>query len=325
MHRLKQYRGELMLSLCAVIWGTALVPQKLGTLYLGPFSFGAARFLTGAVIFFPLSLILKRVGHEGRNPFLRKDLVIGGGLCGIAMFLGAYFQQLGLADTTVGKTGFITAMYIVIIPLIGLFFHRKTELMTWVSIALAAVGLYFLCMSEHFSVSKGDFYVFIGSLFWAIQITLVDTYSKKTNSLELVPVEFLVAGVLSLFCAFQMESPNLQSLTASIGPILYTGIMVVGVAYTLQALGQKTVSPAIAGLIFSTESLFGVISGALLFQEAMSPREIFGCVLMFSALVLSQIKLPSIRKSEEEKAKASQPEKNKVKTGKQYETPSFKT
>ena len=131
--------------------------------------------------------------------------------------------------------------------------------------ALAAVGLYFLCMSEHFSVSKGDFYVFIGSLFWAIQITLVDTYSKKTNSLELVPVEFLVAGVLSLFCAFQMESPNLSAVTKSIGPILYTGIMVVGVAYTLQALGQKTVSPAIAGLIFSTESLFGVISGALLF------------------------------------------------------------
>lgn len=292
MHRLKQYKGELMLTLCAIIWGSSLVPQKLGTLYLGPFSFGAARFLTGAVIFFPLSLILKRISKEERKPFLQKDLVIGGGLCGIAMFSGAYFQQLGLADTTVGKTGFITAMYIVIIPLIGLFFHRKTELMTWVSIALAAVGLYFLCISENFSISKGDFYVFIGSLFWAIQITLVDTYSKKTDSLELVLVEFVVAGLLSLFCAFQMESPSLQSVTASIGPILYTGIMVVGVAYTFQALGQKTVSPAIAGLILSTESLFGVISGAVMFQEVMSLREICGSVLMFSALMLTQIKLP---------------------------------
>lgn len=191
-------------------------------------------------------------------------------------------------------------MYIVMIPLIGLLFHRKTEMITWVSIGLAMVGLYFLCISENFSISKGDFYVFIGSVFWAVQITLVDYYSKKTNSLELVFVEFTVAGILSLLCAFQMEAPTIQAVTSSIGSILYTGIMVVGVAYTLQALGQKTVSPAIAGLIFSTESLFGVLAGVLMFQEVMSTREIIGCILLFVALLLTQMKFSPIQKAEEQ-------------------------
>lgn len=300
MHSLKQYKGSFMLAICAIIWGTSLVPQKLGMQYLGAFSFGAARFLTGAIIFLPLSLLVKRLIKEKEEVFLRKDLLIGGGLCGTVMFLGAYFQQLGLTDTTVGKTAFITSMYIVMIPLIGLFFHRKTEMITWVSIGLATVCLYFLCISENFSISKGDFYVFIGSVFWAVQITLVDYYSKKTNSLELVFVEFTVAGILSLVCAFQMEAPTIQAVTSSIGPILYTGIMVVGVAYTLQALGQKTVSPAIAGLIFSTESLFGVLAGALMFQEVMSTREIIGCILLFIALLLTQMKFSPIQKGKKQ-------------------------
>lgn len=290
MHSFKHYKGQFMLALCAIIWGTALVPQKLGMQYLGPFSFGAARFLTGAIIFLPLSLLIKRLMKEEKEYFLRKNLLVGGGLCGTVMFLGAYFQQLGLTDTTVGKTAFITSMYIVMIPLIGLFFHRKTEMMTWASIGLAMVGLYFLCISENFNISKGDFYIFIGSVFWAVQITLVDHYSKKTNSLELVLVEFTVAGILSLLCAIQMEAPTFQAVASSIGPVLYTGIMVLGVAYTLQALGQKTVSPAIAGLIFSTESLFGVLAGALMFQEVMSTREIIGCILLFIALLLTQMK-----------------------------------
>lgn len=299
MHSLKQYKGSFMLALCAIIWGTSLVPQKLGMQYLGAFSFGAARFLTGAIIFLPLSLLVKRLMKEEKEAFLRKDLLIGGGLCGTVMFLGAYFQQLGLADTTVGKTAFITSMYIVMIPLIGLFLHRKTEMMTWVSVGLAMVGLYFLCISENFSISKGDFYVFLGSVFWAVQITLVDHYSKKTNSLELVLVEFTVAGILSLLCALQIEAPTMQAVTSSIGPILYTGIIVVGVAYTLQALGQKTVSPAITGLILSTESLFGVLAGALMFQEVMSTREIIGCILLFIALLLTQIKVSPLQKDKE--------------------------
>ncbi|WP_283607321.1 DMT family transporter [Faecalispora anaeroviscerum] len=323
MHHLKQHQGELMLSLCAIIWGTSLIPQKLGTLYLGPFSFGAARFLMGAIIFFPLSLLLKRISREEKKTFLRKDLVIGGGLCGTAMFLGAYFQQLGLAHTTVGKTGFITSMYIVLIPLFGLFFHRKTELKTWICIALATVGLYLLCMSENFSISKGDFYVLISAVFWSIQITLVDTYSKKTDSLELVLVEFMISGLFSLFCALQLESPTTQAVTSSIGPILYTGIMVVGVAYTLQALGQKTVAPAIAGLILSMESLFAAVAGAVAFQETMSLREISGCVFMFCALILTQIKLPSFRIGRKADAEATPSEKSKKQAKGNFEPPPF--
>lgn len=294
MRFFRRRQGEIFLTLCAMIWGSSLIPQKMGSLYLGPFSFGAARFLLGAVVFFPISLLLGRREH-GVTPCRPGILALGGSLCGIALFLGAFFQQRGLAATTVGKAGFITAMYIVLIPVFGLFLHRKTAPIIWAGISLAAVGLYFLCISETFAFSQGDFYVLIGAIFWAIQIMLVDSLANKVNSLHLVLIEFIVAGVLSAVAAAVWESPAPQAFAASLFPILYSGIMVVGVAYTLQALGQKTVNPSVAGLIFSTESVFGVLSGALVLHEVMNARELFGCILMFCALIVTQLKLPSFK------------------------------
>lgn len=294
MRFFRQRQGEVFLTLCAFIWGSSLIPQKMGSLYLGAFSFGAARFLLGAIVFFPISLLLGRRNREDapRRPIL---LAAGGTLCGIALFLGAYFQQLGLAGTTVGKAGFITAMYIVLIPVFGLFLHRKIAPVVWAGICLAAVGLYFLCISETFSLSQGDLYVLIGAVFWAIQIMLVDSLANRANSLHLVLIEFTVAGTLSAIAAAVWESPAPEAFAASLFPILYSGIMVVGVAYTLQALGQKTVNPSVAGLIFSTESVFGVLSGAFVLHEVMNARELFGCILMFCALIVTQLKLPSFK------------------------------
>lgn len=295
---MKNIKGELLLFLTAIIWGTSFVTQKLGMNYVEPFTFGAARFLLGAIVLIPVIMCFKKNSSEyNNNPdidenkkLLDKDLIIAGTICGVSLFFGASLQQIGMIYTTAGKSGFITALYIILVPLFGLFTNKKINRLTLISVTLATIGLYFLCVNESFAIQKGDAVILAGTLFWAIQIITVDSYVSKVNGLKLSFFQFTIAGLLSTICAFAFETPKIQTLIDCAAPILYTAIMVVGVAYTFQIIGQKTTPPAIASIIMSLESLFAAISGAIFLNEVMSLREYFGCILMFAAVMITQIK-----------------------------------
>ncbi len=297
---MRNVKGNLILLLTAIIWGTSFISQKLGMNYIEPFTFGASRFLLGAGALIPVILIFDRLNKKKKDveieehKFSNKDLLRGGVLCGVAVFLGASLQQWGLVYTTAGKAGFITALYVVIVPLFGIFMHKKIDFITWIGVALAIIGLYFLCIQEGFSMQKGDAIVLTGTIFWALQIVIVDVYADKTEGLKLSFVQFVTAGILSVISAFIFETPDISSIIDCLGPILYTAIMVVGVAYTLQIIGQKYTNPTAAAIILSMESVFAVISGAIFLDELMSIRELIGCILMFIAVIITQIKPENI-------------------------------
>ncbi|MDD2447417.1 MAG: DMT family transporter [Tissierellia bacterium] len=301
---MKHIRGEIFLTLTAIIWGTSFVSQKLGMDYVEPFTFGASRFLIGALVLIPIIIYLdgrnkKDDNREKSNTnYNKRDLNISGLICGVALFLGASLQQIGLVYTTAGKSAFLTTLYILLIPVFSIFMKKKLNIQIWISVILATIGLYFLSINEDFTMGKGDAIVLVSTVFWTIQIIAVGKYASKVDSLKLSVFQFLVAGILSTICAFIFENPNLRTIIDCAGPILYTAIMVVGVAYTFQIIGQKTTPPTTASIIMSTESLFAAISGALFLNEIMSLRELFGSSLMFAAVILTQIKFPVRKKIE---------------------------
>lgn len=290
---MKRIKGEFLLIITAIIWGTSFVTQKLGMNYVEPLTFGAARFLLGSLVLIPVILIFSKKNDdsskEDKTNYQNKDLILGGALCGVAIFLGASLQQWGIVYTTAGKAGFITALYIILVPILGLFLHKKVGKLTWIGVLLATVGLYLLSIKQGFAIEKGDAIVLAGTIFWAMHILIVDAFVEKVDGLKLSCVQFFVAGILSAIAAFILETPSLATILSAYGPILYTAFMVVGVAYTLQIIGQKSTSPTIAAIILSMESLFAVISGAIFLKEVMSIREIMGCVLMFIAVIIAQI------------------------------------
>lgn len=297
---MKHLKGELILLITAIIWGTSFISQKLGMNYVEPFTFGASRFLLGALFLFFVSQAFDYYSKKNR---LKQGLALppktdvkvllkSGILCGVALFLGASFQQWGIVETTAGKAGFITALYIVIVPLLGLFMKKKVGWLTWLGIGVAVIGLYLLCVKEGFSIQRGDAIVLVGTLFWALQIVFVDMYVDQVDGLKLSCMQFVVAGLLSAVSAFIFETPQLGQIIACGGLLLYMAVVVVGLAYTLQIVGQKSTPPAIAAIILSLESVFAVISGAIFLGESMNQRELFGCILVFLAVIMTQVKLP---------------------------------
>jgi drug/metabolite transporter (DMT)-like permease len=296
---MKQLKGDLILLITAIIWGTSFVAQKLGMNFIQPFTFGASRFLLGAVVLIPVILIFDSLSKRKENAeviekkklkFKTKDLLIGGALCGGALFLGASTQQWGIVYTTAGKAGFITALYIVLVPLFGIFMRKKVGMLTWIGVAIAVAGLYLLTIKEGLTIQIGDAIILIGTVFWALQIIVVDAYVDKTDGLKLSFVQFVTAGLLSAIAAIMFEKPEIKSIIACAGPIIYAAVMVVGVAYTLQIIGQKYTTPTVAAIILSMESVFAVISGAIFLHESMSTRELTGCALMFVAVIIAQVK-----------------------------------
>ncbi len=282
--------------MAAIIWGTGFVFQKIGMNYIGPFTFGALRFLLGAVSLIPVMIIFdnqskKKAGIQvkGKLNLKTKEMMIGGFFCGLALFLGASFQQIGIIGTSAGKTGFITALYIVIVPLFGIFMNKKVSFPTWLGIGIAIIGLYLLTIKQGFSVQPYDGIVLIGTIFWALQIVLIDIYVEKVDILRLSFVQFLTAGMFSAVAALALEKPELSSIIACSAVVLYMGVMDTGVAFTLQSIGQKYTRPAVAGIILSLESVFAVISGAIFLGESMSTRELSGCLLVFAAVIITQI------------------------------------
>lgn len=301
-------KNMCLLALTALIWGVAFVAQSVGMEYVGPFTFNAVRFLIGGVVLFPVVLLSRKNNTaEGMNSSAdqlenskvgrnrQRDLVLGGICCGLALCVASCLQQIGIGYTTVGKAGFITAMYIVIVPVLGIFLKKKTSWLVWSSVVLASMGLYFLCMKESFSIGRGDLYVMACAVVFSVHILLVDHFSPKVDGVSLACLQFLVSGVIAGVAALIWEQPELSSILAAWAPILYAGILSSGVGYTLQVVGQKGVDPTIASLILSLESVFSVLAGWLLLGQGLSGREWLGCGLMAAAIVLAQLPSPSDR------------------------------
>ena len=296
---MKQFRGALLLTLTALIWGTAFVAQSLGMDYLGPFTFNGVRNFVAAVGLLPVIAFLRRrqgkAEARGAAGNSRKMLWVGGVLCGLALGVASSLQQIGIQFTTVGKAGFLTALYIVIVPLLGLLLKKRVALPVWVSVVIAAAGTYLLSIQEDFTIAVGDLFVILCAVCFSVHILLVDRFSPSVNGVELSCIQFLVAGVFSTIVAFLVETPNVQDILRSWGPILYTGLISSGVGYTLQILGQKDTPPAVASLIMSLESVFAALSGWLLLGQGMTGREAVGCALVFAAVVLAQIPFDALR------------------------------
>jgi drug/metabolite transporter (DMT)-like permease len=288
-----QIHGELLLTMTAMLWGACYVAQRVGMDYLGPFTFTASRFLLGAVSMIPVIIIMNKINKSRTSSVpagTTGELLKGGIACGVVLFGAISFQQTGMVYTTASKAGFITALYIVMVPIFGLFLHKKIERSVWAGVSLAVAGLYLLCVKEGLTMSKGDFIVLCSTVFWAAHILTIDHFVHKVDSLKMSFLQFVVAGMLSLFAALFTETIVISDIIRSAGPILFTAIFVVNIAYSFQVLGQRNTKPTIAAIILSLESVFAVIFGMFLLGEQMTMREIIGCVLMFSAVILAQRK-----------------------------------
>ena len=286
--QINQLRGSLLLLLTSMIWGAAFVAQSAGMDYIGPFTFNGLRMLMGAAVLLPF--LLKRRTGAHTNASERKMLLRGGILCGVALFVGSTLQQIGIVDTTAGKAGFITAMYVVLVPVMGVFVGHKQPWLVWLGVALSAVGMYFLCVHESLSLNRGDLMVLAGAVGFSFHILLIDRYSAHVDGVKLSGLQFFVAGVLGLVFMFLFETPQISQIFAAWLPLLYAGVFSCGVAYTLQILGQRDTDPTIASMILCLEAVFSVVFSWFLLGERLSAREIFGCVLIFAAILLAQLK-----------------------------------
>lgn len=293
--KVNRVRQNVFPVLAALIWGTAFVAQSVGAEYVEPFTFNAARSAIAFLFLLVLCLVLRHrrqgdfSGEAVPKPAARRELVIGGLCCGAALTVATNLQQKGLETTTSGKAGFITALYIVIVPIAGLFLRKKAPKTIWVSVALAVVGLYCLCMTEDFTISGGDFYILLCALCFSAHILLIDHFTQRVDGVELSCAQFLVVTVLSAVGMLATETPSLAALRICLWPILYVGVFSSGVAYTLQILAQRDSDPTVVSLLLSLESVFATLAGAILLHDRMTPREYFGCVVMLAAVVLAQL------------------------------------
>ena len=288
-------RQNLFPLLAAFIWGTSFVAQSVAADSIGPFTFNAARSAVAFVFLLALSLILWRAR---RNTFAAepeprtgtwRDLLIGGLCCGAALAVASFLQQKGLETTTAGKSGFITAMYIVIVPVLGIFLKRKAPRTVWISVVLAVVGLYCLCMTGSLSVNEGDFYTLLCAFCFSAHILVIDHFTQKVDGVQLSCAQFFVVTVLSSLGMLATETPTWEALQTSALPILYVGIFSSGVGYTLQILAQKDSNPTVVSLLLSLEAVFATVAGAVILHDQMSGREYLGCVLMLAAVILAQL------------------------------------
>lgn len=284
-------KNAAILALTAFIWGTAFVAQSVGMDYLGPFTFNGVRNFIGGIALLPCILLLQKLEGNSKEKVsgTKKDLFIGGIACGLCLFVASSLQQIGLQYTTTGKAGFITAFYIVLVPVLGIFLGKRMGFKVWAAVMLAVIGLYFLCITEKLSIGQGDILIFVCALVFAVHIIIIDYFSPKVDGVKMSCIQFFVCGMASLIPMFVVEVPTIDAIAASAGPLLYAGVLSSGVAYTLQIIGQKNVNPAIASLILSLESCFAVLAGWIVLGQKLSVRESVGCVLMFIAIILAQL------------------------------------
>lgn len=286
-------RQSFLLFLTSVIWGVAFVAQSAGMAYVGPFTYNGVRSVLGGLVLLPCIVLLDRVRGIAKNNANgiqnRNQLFLGGLSCGLILFAASSFQQFGIQYTSVGKAGFITAMYILLVPIMGIFIHKRVGLKVWIGVAFAVCGLYLLCMKTGFRLEKGDALVLVCAVIFSLHILVIDYFSPKVDGVRMSCIQFWVCGILSLICSFLFETPELHSILAAWKPVCYGGIMSCGVAYTLQIIGQRDMNPTVASLILSLESVVSVVAGFLILHQTMSRRELLGCCLMVAAIVLAQL------------------------------------
>ena len=281
-------QANLLLLLTSVIWGFGFIAQRLGMDHIGPYSFNVFRFLLGALSLVPLVYFL---GRKKTGPSkMGKPFWLIGGLAGLVLFGGATLQQVGLLYTTAGKAGFITGLYLVIVPLLGFCLRQKIDKLTLAGALIATYGLYLLSITEGFNIGQGDTLVLIGAFFWAVHVQVVGYAAKyKLDALKLAILQYLICAGLNLLLALFLEEFTVQATLDASGAILYAGLVSVGVAYTLQIVAQKHVDPSRAAILLSLEAVFAVLAGWLMLDEMLNSRESWGCILMFAGMMLSQM------------------------------------
>lgn len=285
---MKRLRGSLMLALAALIWGNAFVAQSVSMDHVGPWTFNCIRSLIACLTLLILMPLLDRFTGVDKKKMDRKLLWKGGILTGTVLCAASMFQQYGIQYTTVGKAGFLTALYTVIVPVLSLFSGKKTKPQIWICVVISVIGMYLLTMEKGGSFSRGDLLVVICAFFFAIHILLVDHYSQNTDGIRLSCIQFLTAGILSLV-PMLLEHPHAVDIVAAGAPILYAGVLSSGAGYTLQILGQKDAEPAVASMLLSLESVFAALAGFLFLHQTMSLREMIGCAMIFLAVILAQM------------------------------------
>lgn len=321
-------RQTVLPLLAAFIWGSAFVAQSVGADLMKPFAFNAFRNIIASVFLFIMVLIFDRIhkrdGRESYEKYLRtfaipedmsltdfekvqkKGLIKGGLLCGITLSIAMNLQQSGVGGSGAGKAGFITALYVVLVPVFGLFLHKKVPAQVWVSVALAVVGLYLLCIKQGFSVAPSDAYLLCCAFAFTAQMLLVDHYATYVDGVKLSLVQFVVVAVTSTVVMLVSEDiPDAAVIKSSVIPLLYTGVLSSGVAYTLQIISQKDANPTVVSLLLCMESVFATISGAVILHERMSGKEYIGCILMLAAVILAQIPVSAFRKKDKTTDKES--------------------
>ncbi|MDA9030241.1 DMT family transporter [Candidatus Pseudothioglobus singularis] len=295
----KVIRADLIMLLAAAIWGFAFVAQREGMETMGPFLFNAARFFIGSAVLFPFVWYLSKKNKTPTNKETStKKLLIAGSIAGLFLFLASSFQQVGIQYTTAGKAGFITGLYIFFVPLIGIFFGQRTGSGTWLGAFIAVIGLYLLSINDDFSIARGDLLQLICAVFFAAHILVVGYVAKRMDPLKLSLIQYVVSGVLSFFIAVAIEMITWQMIVDTAIPLLYAGVMSIGVGYTLQVVAQQHAKSSHAAIILGLEGAFAVLGGWLILDENLSTRGLIGCGLMLSGMFLSQL-LPrlSLKKS----------------------------
>ena len=288
---MKEWRGNLLLLVTAIIWGSAFVAQSVAADLVGTFTFQALRSLLGGLVLLPVvagNAVMRR--KRGVAPIgSRRTLWCGGILCGVMLCVASCLQQGGIAYTSVGNAGFITAMYILLVPLLGMFFGKKVGSRLWICIGMAIVALYLLSIKDGFHMSKGDLLMLACALAFSVHILLVDHFTPKVDGVLLACIQFFVAGLLPLPLMLFFERPTAANIAAAWLPIAYAGVLSSGIGYTFQILGQKYTKPSVASLLMSLESVFAVLAAALILHQVPTLRETLGCVLMFAAIILAQL------------------------------------
>ena len=299
-----QVRQVVFPILAAFIWGTAFVAQDLCADSIGTFAFNATRYFIAVLALLVVIAVSDKAKKNRPTPTAEekkaanKQLWLGGLCCGVALAIASNFQQAGLvAGTDAGKAGFITALYVVLVPVFGLFFKRKVSLPVWIAVVCSVVALYLLCIKGDFSLAAGDLLILVCAVCFAVHILVIDHFTAYCDGVKLSCLQFLFAGIISAVCMFLFETVDFAAVWSCILPLLYVGIFSCGVGYTLQILAQKDSNPTVVTILLSLESVFAVIAGAIVLHQQMSAREYIGCVVMFVAVILAQIQFPEKKKA----------------------------
>lgn len=299
-----QVRQVVFPILAAFIWGTAFVAQDLCADSIGTFAFNATRYFIAVLALLVVIAVSDKAKKNRPTPTAEekkaanKQLWLGGLCCGVALAIASNFQQAGLvAGTDAGKAGFITALYVVLVPVFGLFFKRKVSLPVWIAVVCSVVALYLLCIKGDFSLAAGDLLILVCAVCFAVHILVIDHFTAYCDGVKLSCLQFLFAGIISAVCMFLFETVDFAAIWSCILPLLYVGIFSCGVGYTLQILAQKDSNPTVVTILLSLESVFAVIAGAIILHQQMTAREYIGCVVMFVAVILAQIQFPEKKKA----------------------------